>query len=96
MLSVGDPHLAQGDGELCGTAIEASLDVTLQVFALSDLEVTAPVLETPDEWLTHGFGGPGRRMRMAAEQALWLLTGPLRRCPATTPTRWPPWRSTSA
>ena len=24
---VGDPHFAQGDGEICGTAIEASLDV---------------------------------------------------------------------
>ena len=25
-LYVGDPHFAQGDGEICGTAIEASLD----------------------------------------------------------------------
>ena len=49
-LYVGDPHLAQGDGELCGTAIEASLDVTLQVFVLDDLPVTAPVLATASHW----------------------------------------------
>ena len=30
-LYVGDPHFAQGDGEICGTAIEASLDATIQV-----------------------------------------------------------------
>ncbi len=74
-LYVGDPHLAQGDGELCGTAIEASLDVTLQVFVLDDLPVTAPVLDTADQWLVHGFGDDlDEAMRMAAEQALWLLT----------------------
>lgn len=74
-LYVGDPHLAQGDGELCGTAIEASLDVTLQVFLLDDLPVTAPVLDAADQWLVHGFGDDlDEAMRMAAEQALWLLT----------------------
>ena len=33
-LYVGDPHFAQGDGEICGTAIEASLDATIQVFVV--------------------------------------------------------------
>ncbi len=28
---IGDPHFAQGDGEICGTAIEASLDVRLRL-----------------------------------------------------------------
>ena len=36
-LYVGDPHFAQGDGEICGTAIEASLDATIQVFVVKDL-----------------------------------------------------------
>jgi acetamidase/formamidase len=77
-LYVGDPHLAQGDGELCGTAIEASLDVTLQVFVLDDLAVTAPVLATASHWFAHGFGDDlDEAMRMAAEQALWLLTARL-------------------
>ena len=74
LLYLGDPHLAQGDGELCGTAVEASLDVTVQVFVLDDLAVTAPVMETADDWLTHGFGADlDEAMHMAAEQTLWLL-----------------------
>ena len=30
-LYVGDPHFAQGDGEVCGTAIEASLTARIQI-----------------------------------------------------------------
>lgn len=31
LLSVSDPHASQGDGEVCGTAIETSAEVTLKV-----------------------------------------------------------------
>jgi hypothetical protein len=34
LFSVGDPHVSQGDGELSGTAIEASLDVPFAERAL--------------------------------------------------------------
>jgi amidase len=30
LFSVGDTHAAQGDGEVCGTAIESPIDVTLR------------------------------------------------------------------
>jgi acetamidase/formamidase len=63
LLSVGDPHASQGDSELCGTAIESSLTGTFQVIlhktatlagtALDGLDY--PLLETPDEWVVHGF-----------------------------------------
>lgn len=63
MFSVGDPHASQGDSELCGTAIECSLTGTFQLILhkkaqlpgtpLADLRY--PLLETPDEWLLHGF-----------------------------------------
>lgn len=70
---VGDPHFGQGDGEMCGTAIEASLDVTLRL-SLSSAAIVAPVLETATQWYTHGFGDDlDAAMRMAAEQALQLL-----------------------
>ena len=39
LFSIGDPHISQGDGELAGTAIEASLDVLFQVFVRKDLNV---------------------------------------------------------
>ncbi len=74
-LYVGDPHFAQGDGEICGTAIEASINARIQVFAIDDISVTAPVLLTGTQWVAHGFGdGLDEAMRMAAEQMLWLLT----------------------
>jgi len=62
LLSVGDPHAAQGDSELAGTAIETSLTGTLQIILhkkdnldrkLKDLYY--PLLETKDEWVVHGF-----------------------------------------
>jgi len=63
LLSVGDPHASQGDSELCGTAIESSLNGTFQIILhkKADLVGTAlealdyPMLETRDEWLVHGF-----------------------------------------
>ena len=74
-LYVGDPHFAQGDGEICGTAIEASINATIQVFVIKDLAVTAPILQTDEQWVTHGFDPDlDAAMRMAAEQMLWLLT----------------------
>lgn len=71
---VGDPHFAQGDGEICGTAIEASLDVTLRLSIADDVSVDAPLLLTDSHWFTHGFGDDlDQAMAMAAEQALRLL-----------------------
>ena len=71
---VGDPHFAQGDGEICGTAIEASLDVTLRLSIADDVSVDAPLLLTDTHWFTHGFGDDlDAAMAMAAEQALRLL-----------------------
>lgn len=63
LLSVGDPHASQGDSELCGTAIECSLNGTFQfiLHKKADLagtpleELNYPMLETQDEWLVHGF-----------------------------------------
>lgn len=56
LFSVGDPHLSQGDGELNGTAMEASLNVTMQIILHKNLEIPNPILETNNEWYLHGFG----------------------------------------
>jgi acetamidase/formamidase len=56
LLSLGDPHLSQGDGEISGTALEASLDGVLQVRLRRDLPIDVPVLETSTHWYVHGFG----------------------------------------
>jgi len=74
-LYVGDPHFAQGDGEICGTAIEASINARIQVFAIPDIRVTSPVMLCDSSWIAHGFGDTlDEAMRMSAQQMLWLLT----------------------
>lgn len=62
LLSIGDPHAAQGDGELSGTAIECSMTGRVKVILhkkdprFSDL--TYPLIETPAEWVLTGFSHP--------------------------------------
>lgn len=66
LFSVGDPHFAQGDGEINGTALEFSLTGDFQLVLHkkgqrdeSFLEsLSYPLLETPDEWVLHGFSYP--------------------------------------
>jgi len=66
LLSVGDPHASQGDSELCGTAIECSLTGVFQIVLhkAEDLksepyaDLNYPLVETPDEWVLHGFSHP--------------------------------------
>jgi acetamidase/formamidase len=66
LFSAGDPHASQGDSELCGTAIECSMTGTFQLIlhkqstlAGTPLEgLKYPILETPDEWVVHGFSFP--------------------------------------
>jgi acetamidase/formamidase len=56
LLSVGDPHVSQGDGEVSGTALESSLNGLLRLTVRRNLPFTVPVLETATELLVHGFG----------------------------------------
>jgi acetamidase/formamidase len=41
-LSMGDGHAAQGDGEVCGTAIETPMRAVVRLTVRKDLHVTAP------------------------------------------------------
>jgi acetamidase/formamidase len=54
LLSVGDGHAAQGDGEVGGTAIETSLRGKLQLIARNDLHIGWPRVETPTYYMTFG------------------------------------------
>jgi len=42
LFGVGDTHAAQGDGEVCGTAIEASMVVSLRLSVRRDLAIDTP------------------------------------------------------
>jgi acetamidase/formamidase len=47
LFSVGDTHAAQGDGEVCGTAIETAMDVTLRFSVRKDFAIDAPHYDLP-------------------------------------------------
>lgn len=74
LFSVGDPHVSQGDGEVSGTAIESSLNVTMQIILRKDFHFPAPLLETPDYWIVHGFGDQlDHALRSATLDTMTLL-----------------------
>jgi len=47
LFSLGDTHAAQGDGEVCGTAIETAMDVVLRLSVRRDIRVEAPQYDVP-------------------------------------------------
>jgi acetamidase/formamidase len=74
LLSIGDPHVSQGDGEISGTALEASLNGLIALRVRRDLGFGYPVLETAESWTVHGFGDDlDEAMRSASLRLLDLL-----------------------
>jgi len=56
LFSTGDAHAAQGDGEVCLTALETALEKAVLQFVLrKDMKLNQPVAETPSHWITFGF-----------------------------------------
>jgi acetamidase/formamidase len=47
LFSVGDTHAAQGDGEVCGTAIESPIDVALKFDLVKGANLRMPRYATP-------------------------------------------------
>lgn len=77
LFSLGDGHAAQGDGEVCGTAIETPMDVTVRLTSRSDLHVSAPEFMTSGPLAprtnTAGFyatDGVGPDLFLAAQDAV--------------------------
>jgi acetamidase/formamidase len=51
----GDPHCAQGNGEVALTAIECSLTPTFELIVHKDMQLESPMAETPDAWIAIGL-----------------------------------------
>jgi acetamidase/formamidase len=47
-FSVGDTHAAMGDGEVCGTAVETAMDITVRLTVRRDLRLSAPQYHIPE------------------------------------------------
>lgn len=54
LFSLGDTHAAQGDGEVCGTAIETAMDVVVRLTVRRDFAIEAPQYRLPEGALAAG------------------------------------------
>lgn len=54
-FSAGDGHAAQGDGEVCVTAIETGLIGTFELNVRTDMSLEWPLAETPTHMITMAF-----------------------------------------
>ena len=55
LLSIGDAHAMQGDGEVSLTAVETSVRGTVQVFVRKGMHLNWPRAETPTHYITMGL-----------------------------------------
>jgi len=67
LLSAGDGHARQGDGEVSQLAIECPLERVALTLSLVDLELERPVARVDGAWLTFGFD---EDLDVAAAQAV--------------------------
>lgn len=56
LLQMGDLHATMGDGELCGTGIEISGEVTVKVSLIKNFALNWPVTELADSWYVNATG----------------------------------------
>lgn len=76
LFSIGDTHAAQGDGEVCGTAIESAMTAALTIELVKDARLKTPRFSTPGPVTRHldGAGyeattGVGPDLMTAAREA---------------------------
>ncbi len=58
LLSFGDGHYAQGDGEIIGTAVEGAMNVELTVNLLKKRQTPTPRIESADALMSVGSSRP--------------------------------------
>lgn len=76
LLCFGDVHAAQGDGELCRSALETTAEVTLTVGLKKGWPIDWPRLEDDDWLMTAGSSRPLHEAMQIAQVELlnWLVT----------------------
>jgi acetamidase/formamidase len=56
LFGVGDVHAVQGDGEVCGTAVEIDADVTIKLVVNKNKKIERPHYETDEHYMTTAWG----------------------------------------
>lgn len=74
LLTLGDAHAAMGDGELTGSALETSADVSLTVELIPGFSTAGPRLENADYLMAMGVAGsiPDSIQVATTQLAEWL------------------------
>jgi acetamidase/formamidase len=77
LYSMGDGHAAQGDGEVCGTAIETPMRATVRLSVRKDMQISEPQFVTPGPLTPrtntapyYGTDGIGPDLMQAARSAV--------------------------
>lgn len=75
LFSCGDGHGAQGDGEVCVTAIETALTGTFQLILRQDMQLAAPRAETPTHLISMGIHEDLNRCaeRALRDMIVWIV-----------------------
>lgn len=80
LLSIGDCHAAQGDGEVCSTGIEAPMDVTFRVSIDHDKDIRHPQFESTGPFTPSGVDEPmygttgiSNDLMDASKKAIWHM-----------------------
>lgn len=76
LFSVGDGHAAQGDGEVCTTAVECPMERVVLTFDLrEEMLIRTPRARTPAGWITLGFDPDLDEAALIAMNAMVELMG---------------------
>ncbi|MBB6470552.1 acetamidase/formamidase [Aminobacter lissarensis] len=80
LLSIGDTHAAQGDGEVAGSAIETQMDVEIRIDIIKDAKLKSPWCRTPGPVTRHLDGdgyeittGIGSDLMVGAREAVMRM-----------------------
>ena len=55
LFGVGDVHAVQGDGEVCGTAVEIDANVTIKLVVNKKKRIKRPQIETKEFFMTTAY-----------------------------------------
>lgn len=76
LFSLGDTHAAQGDGEVCGTAVESAMTVRLRLSLVKDADISRPQYRVPAAAVSepaagfHATTGVGPDLMAASKDAI--------------------------
>lgn len=74
LVSIGDGHAAQGDGEACLTAVETGLSGRVRITVIKNTDISAPFAETSTHLISMGFDEElERAVREALRHAITLV-----------------------